>query len=287
MLQEDIKVNPRHAICHRHNLSTSKAVTRIIVPINKAGMKSTVDTMKNTEGRGTESTERNHSSGSFLTLTRTSGTGTDDLYGSLLRGKRQMLHGSQKILLLFVIFATFGFLSSPASQSYADDHKGSKHELVGDYKHRLLKHEQGKNGDHGNETTGEMAAWLFGIANFPAALSIILKTFAKFLPPALNVKDPLTRFNRRQKKYLMKLHYWLNPIALGIALTHFLLSSCKSTAMPEWGLMIMFATVLFGLMMKFKLSPASMRQGVYRFHTSPALLIAAISILLIGHTIAD
>jgi hypothetical protein len=132
-----------------------------------------------------------------------------------------------------------------------------------------------------------MAAWLFGIANFPAALSIILKTCAKFLSPASNIKDPITRFNRQQKKYLMKHHYWLNPVALGIALTHFLLSTCRSTAMPEWGLLIMLATVLLGLTMKFKLSPASMRQRVYRFHTNPAVLIVAISILLIGHTIAD
>jgi hypothetical protein len=132
-----------------------------------------------------------------------------------------------------------------------------------------------------------MAAWLFGIANFPVALSLILKTYAKFLPAAPKVKDPLTRFNRRQKKYLMTLHYWLNPIALGIALAHFLLSTCKSTAMPEWGLVIMLAAALLGLMMKFKWSPASMRQSVYRFHTSPFLLVCAVSILLIGHDFSN
>jgi hypothetical protein len=197
-----------------------------------------------------------------------------------------MSHGYQRLLLFFVICMMFGFLSFPVNQIYGDDHKESKHQGKRTEEHRLIKGDQGKKGDHGNETTGEMAAWLFGIANFPVALSIILKTSAKFLPPALNVKDPITRFNRQQKKYLMKLHYWLNPIALGIALTHFMLSTCKSTAMPEWGLVIILATVLLGLMMKFKLSPASMRQRVYKFHTSPFLLIAAISILLIGHAIA-
>jgi hypothetical protein len=181
----------------------------------------------------------------------------------------------------------FGFLSFPVNQIYADDHKESKHQGKNTEEHRLIKGDQGKKGDHGNETTGEMAAWIFGIANLPVALSILLKTSVKFLPPALNFKDPISKFNRQQKKYLMKLHYWLNPIALGIALTHFLLSTCKSTAMPEWGLGIVLATVLLGLVMKFKLSPASMRQRVYKFHTSPILLIAAISILLIGHTIAD
>jgi hypothetical protein len=167
------------------------------------------------------------------------------------------------------------------SHSYADGHKEGKYGIKKAYEHAFKK------GDQGNETTGEMAAWIFGVANFPVALSIILKTLAKFLPPRLNLRDPLTKFNRQQKKYLMKLHYWLNPIALGIALTHFLLSTCKSTAFPEWGLGIMLVTVLLGLMLKFKLSPASMRQRVFRFHTSPILLIAAISILLIGHTIVD
>jgi hypothetical protein len=188
---------------------------------------------------------------------------------------------AQKKTLFPVVWMMLYFLFVAVSPVLSDDHKELKHHLKSVYG------SGSDNKDHGNETTGEMAAWIFGVANFPVALSIILKTCAKFLPPALNVKGPITRFNRQQKKYLMKLHYWLNPIALGIALTHFLLSTCKSTAMPEWGLVIMLATVILGLMMKFKLSPASMRQRVYRFHTSPALLIAAISILLIGHTLAD
>ena len=195
--------------------------------------------------------------------------------------------GSKKKALLLLICLVFCSLLVPIYQGQADDHKESKHQGKKTEEHRLTKGDQGKKGDQGNETTGEMAAWIFGIANFPVALSIILKTCAKFVPPGLNLREPITRFNRQQKKYLMKLHYWLNPIALSIALTHFLLSACKSTAMPEWGLVIMLATGLLGLMMKFKWSPASMRQRVFKFHTSPILLIAAISILLIGHTIVD
>jgi hypothetical protein len=195
--------------------------------------------------------------------------------------------GSKKKALLLLICLVFCSLLVPIYQGQADDHKESKHQGKKTEEHRLTKQDQGKKGDQGNETTGEMAAWIFGIANFPVALSIILKACAKFVPPGLNLKEPITRFNRQQKKYLMKLHYWLNPIALSIALTHFLLSACKSTAMPEWGLVIMLATGLLGLMMKFKWSPASMRQRVFKFHTSPILLIVAISILLIGHTIVD
>lgn len=187
---------------------------------------------------------------------------------------------NRKALLLLICLVFCSVLVS-VYQGQADDHKGSRHQLKKTEEHPLKKD------DHGNETTGEIAAWMFGVANYPVALSIILKTCAKFIPPGFNLKDPITRFNRQQKKYLMKLHFWLNPVALGIALTHFSLSTCRSTAFPEWGLSIMLVIVLLGLMIKFKLSPPSMRQRVFKFHTSPILLIAAISILLIGHSIVD
>jgi hypothetical protein len=198
-----------------------------------------------------------------------------------------MKAGSKRKALPLLICLIFCSLLAPVYQGQADDHKESKHQGKKTEEHRLTNGDQGKKGDRGNETTGEMAAWIFGVANFPVALSIILKTCAKFIPPRLSRRDSLTTFNRQQKKHLMKVHYWLNPIALGLALTHFSLSTCRSTAFPEWGLGIMLVTVLLGLVMKFKLSPASMRQGVFKFHTSPILLIAAISILLIGHTIVD
>lgn len=185
-----------------------------------------------------------------------------------------------KRLFLFLFMAICLILMA-VGQGDADGRKEGKHGIKKAYEHAFQKD------DHGNETSGEMAAWLFGVANFPVALSIILKALVKFLPPRLSLRGPLTKFNRQQKKYLMKLHYWLNPLALGIALTHFSLSTCRSTAFPEWGLGIMLVAVLLGLMMKFRLSPARIRQSVFKFHTSPVLLIAGISILLIGHSIVD
>lgn len=166
-------------------------------------------------------------------------------------------------------------------QGHGDGYKGEKHGIRGAYENAFKK------GDRGNETTGEIAAWMFGLANVPVALSIVLKTLARFLPTGMNLRDPLTKFNRRQKKVLMTLHYWLNPIALGVALSHFTLSTCRSTAFPEWGLGIMLTAVLLGLTMKFKWSPVSVRQHIFRLHTSPILLIAAVLVLLIGHTIVD
>jgi hypothetical protein len=192
-----------------------------------------------------------------------------------------MSPGTQRKTWFPMIWIMLYFLFAAAGPVLSDDHKGLKHQMKGVYG------SGSQNKDHGNETTGEIAAWIFGVANFPVVLSILLKNCAKLLPPRLNLRDPLTRFNRQQKKYLMKAHYWLNPVGLGIAVTHFLLSTCRSTAIPEWGLSIMLVTVLIGLMMKFKLSPESMRQGVFKFHTSPVSMIAAISILLIGHSMVD
>lgn len=192
-----------------------------------------------------------------------------------------MNSGFQTKGLFLCIAVMLCFFLISFGQSYADGHKEGKHGIKKAYEKTLQKD------DHGNETTGEIAAWLFGVANFPVALSIILKTLAKFLSPKLNLRDPLTKYNRQQKKYLMKLHYWVNPIALAVALIHLSLSSCMSTAFPEWGLGVMLVAVLLGLIMKLKLSPASMRQSILRFHTSPVLLIVAVSILLVGHTIVD
>lgn len=173
------------------------------------------------------------------------------------------------------------FLLYPVDPGYGDGFKGGKHDIRKAYEHSF------KGGNHGDETTGEVAAWMFGVANFPVAVSLILKILAKFLPSESDFRDSLSKFNRQQKKLLMKLHYWVNPFALGAALIHFSLSTCRSTTFPEWGLGILLVAVLLGLMMKLKLSPASMRQRVFRLHTSPVLLLAAITILLIGHGIVD
>jgi uncharacterized membrane protein len=192
--------------------------------------------------------------------------------------------GKGLLVLISLIFCSLLFI---AHQVGADGRKGSKHQFEKTEEHRSTKDDHARKEDRGNETTGEMAAWIFGVANFPVAVSIILKALAKLAPLRTNHRDVLIRINRQQKKHLMKVHYWLNPVALGVALTHFLLSTCRSTVFPEWGLGILLVTVVLGLMMKFRLSPASMRQRVFRFHTSPVLLILAISILLIGHTIVD
>jgi hypothetical protein len=93
--------------------------------------------------------------------------------------------------------------------------------------------------DEGNETAGQIAAWLLVAANLPVVLSVLIKWTNRFVPIHAKLKNGLSGFNRFQKKYLMRFHYLLNPLVLGIALWHWLSSRCKSTVLPEWGLIVM------------------------------------------------
>lgn len=175
----------------------------------------------------------------------------------------------------------------------ADDHKTNKihykrYENIkenhddDDHKRRRVKKD-----DEGNEATGQTAAWLLVAANLTIALSILIKGGSRFLPLNSQIKDSMKRFNQLQKKHLMRFHYVLNPIALCVAFFHFLLSSCRSSPLPEWGLILVTMMVFFGLILKFKVSPKGMRKFVYRLHTAPATFFIMILLLVVGHQIVD
>jgi hypothetical protein len=194
---------------------------------------------------------------------------------------RFMNLSSGKLNLLLGIFVVFCLILMIVEQTYADRPRQIGHHAGRDYEYA----ERGDNGS--SKSLGEISAWLFGIANFPVVLSIFVKICAKSKSLDEKLRERMEWLNRRQKKYLMKLHYWLNPVAFGVAVFHFAMSECRSTVMPELGMGVMFLVFILGLMMTFKLSPASMRKAVFKFHTSPVLLVVVVSILLIGHSIVD
>jgi len=175
----------------------------------------------------------------------------------------------------------------------ADDHKTNKrhykryenikeHHDYDDHNRR-----QAKKDDEGNETTGQTAAWLLVAANLTVAFSLLMKGANRFLPLDPQTKSSFKSFNQLQKKHLMRFHYVLNPVALGIAFFHFLLSSCRSSSLPEWGLIIVTVMVFLGLILKFKLSPKGMRKSVYRLHTTSAFFLIMIVLLVAGHLLVD
>jgi hypothetical protein len=181
--------------------------------------------------------------------------------------------------LLF--FFGFCLVLTAFAPSYADGHWESRRHFGSGYE-QAEGREEGAGG-----ASGQIAAWLFGIANFPVALSILLKAFGKLTPQSSNLKEAADKINRRQKRYLMKMHYWLNPVAVGVAIVHFLVTKCEATAIPEIGLGVMLLVCILGVMVTFRWSPASIRKTIFRFHTSPISLLAGISILLIGHSLVD
>ena len=149
------------------------------------------------------------------------------------------------------------------------------------------KKRQVKKKDEGNELTGLTAAWLLAAANLTVVLSILLKSANRYLPLRPGQKSSIKRFNQFQKKHLMRFHYLLNPLAWCIALLHFLLSCCRKTSLPEWGLFVVTLMVFFGLMLKYKGTPKWMRRFVYRLHTASVTFSVMIVLLVVGHLIVD
>jgi hypothetical protein len=148
--------------------------------------------------------------------------------------------------------------------------------------------ERGENGlekkNEGDEITGQTTAWVFGLANLTVILSLLIKGANRLfpLPPA---QQSLRKFNQFQKKHLMKIHYYLNPVALGIALFHFSLSSCPLSPLPELGLSVIALLLVMGIILKIKGSPKVIRKFAYKVHTHPIISIILVLIVLTGHLV--
>ena len=186
------------------------------------------------------------------------------------------------IALMLACMIGAGWLYS--ASSIADDHpKDRGHsEREDQYPVPFLDRD-----NEGNETAGQIAAWLLAGANLTIAMSILIRWANNFAPLGPKLKSSLSSFSRFQKKHLMFLHYYLNPAILGIVLWHWLTSMCKSSALPEMGLVMMVILMSLGIALKFKLCPTNLRKRVYQIHTHPVFFLVIILALVIGHTIVD
>jgi hypothetical protein len=144
-----------------------------------------------------------------------------------------------------------------------------------------------KSDNEGNETAGQIAAWLLLVANMPIVLSLLVKATTKFAPLGVEVKEDLKRFNRFQKKHLMRLHYYVNLLVLAIVTWHWATSCCRSSVLPELGFIAMAIVISFGALIKFKLCPEQLRKSIYKIHTQPIIFLSQIMIVTIGHLIVD
>jgi len=141
--------------------------------------------------------------------------------------------------------------------------------------------------DDGNEVTGQTAAWLLVAANFTVVLSILIKALIRQYSFEPETIISIKRFNQLQKRHLMRFHYVLNPAALCMAGIHFSLSSCRSSPLPEWGLICLAVMVFLGFTVKLRLAPKRIQRFVYRLHTGLAAISVMIILLVTGHMIVD
>lgn len=188
----------------------------------------------------------------------------------------------------FISFALLLLLMSfvvCSSNAIADDHHKYKSKKHDHDKYTELKHEI--HDDEGNETTGEVAAWLFALANLPVLFGLLYRSINRFASLTDNAKITLKTFKKAQKKYLMPLHYLMNIIALFLAIIHFSLSNCRSSSLPELGLGLMACIVVVGVMLKMNVTPRGVKKIFYKIHTSPLTIGLVVCVLLVGHSIVD
>lgn len=209
---------------------------------------------------------------------------TDDRDLSRIGGKMKDSNKlSVRVLLAGTLLLTCIFFMTCPPDAIANE-RGHKGKQAGKSIFSTSKHGEG---DKGNEFTGELTAWIFAAANFPALLSLLVRGLIRNTAMAESLQDHLKRFNQTQKKSLMPFHYILNSLALLLAFIHFSLSHCRSSSLPEWGLTVMVTLAVMGMTLKFKVVPKSIRRTVYRVHTNPLPAGLLVIFLLIGHSIID
>ena len=194
------------------------------------------------------------------------------------------MHKHKITILSLVVICIAGFGALFAVTAMADDEHGFRRHFEREDQHSIPFLETD---NEGNETAGQIAAWLLLVANLPVVLSLLIKGTNRFAPLRTELKKTLANLNRMQKKALMWLHYYLNLAILGIALWHWLSSRCKSSALPELGLMVMVTLIALGFLIKFKLCPKAFRKYAYQIHTQPVIFLAMFMVLTVGHLIVD
>jgi hypothetical protein len=143
--------------------------------------------------------------------------------------------------------------------------------------------------NEGDEFTGQFSGWLFGIGSLPVILCLVARFVGRRVSQRSGLKNVLAWFNRLNNKLFMPFHTYLSLLAFGLALLHFLSSSCPNP-FPEWGLLIAGILVISGLLIKLRIAskvfPKSVK-FIYRFHASLLVSGILVAVLLAGHTLMD
>jgi hypothetical protein len=182
-------------------------------------------------------------------------------------------------------------------QEEDDRKKRSGEKSPGDYKewarHYSERDDDDKNEeernekDKGDEVTGVIAAGLFCLANLSAIFSI-LSRYANPLTVGMEAfKNAWLSFNRSQQKHLRRYHYLLNIAAIAIGSLHWYLSKSAAISFQQWGMGLSILLVFSGIMVKYRFAPQLLHRGLFRFHTSLFMSLAAIALVVSGHVLID
>lgn len=192
---------------------------------------------------------------------------------------------SLKLFMTVCLISGALFVLCCAPSAVADDdrdhHDKKRYKDIG----TVFNHEKN---EKNNEATGQAAAWILAAANITILLSLLIR-LTRYTDLPAQINDRIKRFNQLQKKFLLPVHYVLNPLALGVAFVHFMsaTSACKASGLPEWGLALMALITGIGIMVKFKVFPKSLQKSTYRIHTNPIPITVLLVILLVGHVVVD
>jgi hypothetical protein len=147
--------------------------------------------------------------------------------------------------------------------------------------------EVGEGEGEGNEVTGLLGAFLFGLSNATVVLSLGVRGLARVQLLNTAFIARLRRFDALQRRWLRPLHYPGNLLALAIASAHFVFSACASTLLPELGFAVAVGICLTGVVLKFGAPVPSVRRLAFRLHTTPVALALLVVLLVGGHGVID
>jgi hypothetical protein len=137
----------------------------------------------------------------------------------------------------------------------------------------------------GDESTGEITAWLFGVSMIPVGLDLFFRLLVRLNFLGQTSNGFLLRVNAFQRKYLMPFHTYLSILALGLGILHLTRSSCVLNPLPEIGLILCGVFVITGLLIKWKVFKKSFGKALYKLHTSLIASGILVAILVVGHSV--
>lgn len=183
-----------------------------------------------------------------------------------------------------VLFIAFVFVTSGGWVSAFADHR--EKDAYHPFKELKKRFSGESHEDHGNEKTGQMAAWFFAIGNVPVAGTLLTRRFLMHKTSG-SFQKTAGKIYSWLKKDLMLFHYILNPLAIVMGFIHFNLSWCRSTSLPEWGVLLVSVLALTGIVIKVRLIPQPLIRRVRAVHTHPIVAAAIFGLLFVGHQFLD